>query len=375
MPALIGFAALSVDTAVLATAKAQLQTAADAAALAGAMELVSERRLQNMPPVTDLSTEITAAQTRAVSIAGTRANYALNKQVDAHAGDMTAGYMGINSQTGQYDPFAAIGSAGFNLSKLNSLRVFLYRDDAHGGKVPSFFGFGGRQLTVTSIATIQPYAINGYRSVNSQNANLLPIVLNVSNYNEMIAGTTTDQYRYDPATRAVTKVSDGVPESLLYPVESGNPGNWGTINVGVTSNSTSNLGAQIRYGITPTQLATFPGGKISLDQTDTSTNPSTSYHTFAGDPGISAGIKDDLQSIIGKPVTIPIYDQSGANGNNAWFRVIAFVGVRIMNVDFQGNPKYVIVQPALVHDSTIIADQNNPLPFTSGGALHLQLTK
>ena len=32
---------------------------------------------------------------------------------------------------------------------------------------------------------------------------------------------------------------------------SGSPGNWGTINVGVSNNSTSILGAQIRYGITP----------------------------------------------------------------------------------------------------------------------------
>jgi hypothetical protein len=173
----------------------------------------------------------------------------------------------------------------------------------------------------------------------------------------------------------VTKEQDGVPESLLYPVRSGNPGNWGTIKIGVSNNSTSTLGDQIRYGITPAQLAAFPGGKVSLDQTDTSAVPPTPYHSFDGNPGISAGIKDDLESIIGKPVTIPLYDQSGGNGNNAWFRVIAFVGVRIVNVDFQGNPKYVIVQPALVHDSTIIADQNNPLPFTSGGAVHLQLTK
>ncbi|MEO6807838.1 MAG: pilus assembly protein TadG-related protein [Isosphaeraceae bacterium] len=374
MPALIGFAALSVDTAVLTTAKAQLQTAADAAALAGAMELVSDRRLKNMPPVTDLSTEITAAQTRAVSIAQTKANWALNQQVDAHSGDIAAGNMNLNNQSGQYNPFAPIGLAGFDMSKLNSLQVSLYRDDAHGGKVPSFFGFGSRQLTVTSVATIQPYTITGYRSVNSQNVNLLPIVLNVSNYNDMIAGRTTDQYSYNSAS-GVTQGPDGVPESLLYPVRSGNPGNWGTIKVGVSNNSTSTLGAQIRYGITPAQIATFPGGKISLDQKDTSTNPPTSYHNFGGNPGISAGIKDDLAAIIGKPVTIPIYDQSGGNGNNAWFRVIAFAGVRIVYVNFQGNPKYVIVQTALLSDPSIIADQGSPLPFTSGGAIRLQLTK
>ena len=59
-----------------------------------------------------------------------------------------------------------------------------------------------------------------------------------------------------------------------------------------------------------------------------------------------------LDSIIGKPVTIPLYDQSGGNGNNAWYRVVDFAVVRIVSVNFQGNPKYVIVQPALSYDPT-----------------------
>ena len=89
--------------------------------------------------------------------------------------------------------------------------------------------------------------------------------------------------------RTVTSGADGVTESQLYPVTSGSPGNWGTINVGVSNNSTSVLGAQIRYGITPAQLATFPNSTIALDTTQTP--PSI---TFSGNPGISAGIKDDL---------------------------------------------------------------------------------
>src|SRR5262249_53388623 len=147
----------------------------------------------------------------------------------------------------------------------------------------------------------------------------------------------TDQYAYNPATNTVTPGTDGVYESVLYPVSSGNPGNWGTIKVGVDNNSTSTLGAQIRYGITPAQLATFPNGQIQLDP---STTPPSII--FNGNPGISAGIKDDLESIIGKPVSIPIYDQSDDNGNNAWYRVINFAALRILSVNFQGNPKYVI---------------------------------
>ena len=123
------------------------------------------------------------------------------------------------------------------------------------------------------------------------------------------------------------------------------------------------------YGITPAQLATFPNSTIRLDYG--LTPPSI---TFGGNPGISAGIKDDLASIIGKPVTIPIYDTNGGNGNNAWYRVVQFASVRILSVNFQGNPKYVIVQPALQNDPSAIP--GTPLTsWTSGGLVRVHLAR
>ena len=113
----------------------------------------------------------------------------------------------------------------------------------------------------------------------------------------------------------------------------------------------------------------YPGGQIQLD-----TTLSPPSITMSGNPGISAGISSSLQSIIGKPVTIPIYDQNGGNGNNAWYRVIAFVGVRLLSVNFQGNPKYVIIQPALVTDPTAIRGTPQP-SWKSGGLLVLHLSR
>ena len=149
---------------------------------------------------------------------------------------------------------------------------------------------------------------------------------------------------------------------------SGSPGNWGTINVGVSNNSTSVLGDQIRYGITPAQLATFSNSTIQLDP---SQNPPSI--TFSGDPGISAGIKDDLTAIIGQPRFVPIYDQNGGNGNNAWYRVIAFQPARILSVNFQGNPKYVIIQPCLMNDPTAI--RGTAQSWTAGGQIDVYLSR
>jgi hypothetical protein len=138
--------------------------------------------------------------------------------------------------------------------------------------------------------------------------------------------------------------------------------------VGVSNNSTSTLSSQIQYGITPQQMATFPGGVIQLNA---SLSPPSI--TFSGNPGISAGIKAALNAIIGKPVLVPIYDQNGGNGNNAWYRVIAFQPARILDVNFQGSNKYVIIQPCLMDSPAIIKGEEQA--WTRGGQTDLFLSR
>src|SRR5262245_52943044 len=66
LPVFIGIVALSVDLSVVAVARSQLSCAADAAALAGAMQLASDQRLQGG---TDLTSEMTAANSMATQFA------------------------------------------------------------------------------------------------------------------------------------------------------------------------------------------------------------------------------------------------------------------------------------------------------------------
>jgi Flp pilus assembly protein TadG len=368
LPMFVGLVALSVDLSVVAVARNQLSCAADAAALAGAQKLADDYRLQG---ITNLTSEINAANTAATQFA--QDNLVLNAAPvivananNSTSGDIVVGYLDPNSSTATLDTSSA------SASKYNAVQVTTSRTSDHGGIVPGFFsklmGFQGSSVQVSSTAIAQNYSITGFQSTNSLSANLLPIVLDQTTYQAMINKTTQDQYTWNPATQTVSSGADGITESVLYPVGSGSPGNWGTINVGVSNNSTSTIGAQIRYGITPAQLATFPNSTIQLDTTLT-----PPQITFSGNPGISAGIKDDLTSIIGKPVTIPIYDLNGGNGNNAWYRVIQFACVRILSVNFQGNPKYVIIQPAMVNDPTAIV--GTAQPWTTGGQIVLHLAR
>jgi hypothetical protein len=366
-----------VDVAIITTARAQLKTVADAAAMAGAYQLADNYRVRGG---TNLTTEVSNAQSLAKSTG--QANKVLGQPAviidnpsNSPTGDVVIGAWNPLTHTWSPPPLG-------NILLTNSVMVTARRSSDHTGVVPNYFagvmGYKGTTLNVSSIATVQNYRINGFRSVNSLSANVLPIVLDLATYNKMISNNpalVTDQYAFTPSgynppnSNGVTNGADGIYESVLYPVSSGNSGNWGTVKIGVSNNGTSTLAAQIQYGITPSQLANYPNGTFQLDTTQT-----PAQIQLGGNPGVSAGIKGSVEAIVGKAVSIPIYDQSGGNGNNAWYRVVGFQGVRIMASNFQGNPKYVVVQPALVQDPTAIPGAPQTT-WTSGGMIRVNLTQ
>lgn len=374
-PAVVGLMALSTDVGIIGAAQGQLQTVSDAASLAGAMKLADNRRVQG---ITDLSPLMTAARTQAIAVA--ESNTVLNQPAvlfDNTAndpnGDVVVGYMD------PADPKAAFSTSALFTPLFNSVQVRASRSNDHTGVIPRFFsriwGNTGTPVTVSSTATVQNYPIIGYRTVNNLNAKVLPIALDSTSYANMMSGLTGDQYSYNSTTGAVTSGADGIKENMLYPVTAGLGGNWGTVDIGVTSNSTQTLASQVQNGLTPSQLASFPGGQVLLD-------PSTysSSVTLNGNPGISAGIQSVLLSKIGQVVAIPIYSSSGGTGSNAWYQITTFAAVRIMAVDFKANPKILVVQPALIYDPTAIP-QTDPTQWpagwswTSGGVVRLRLSR
>ncbi len=146
--------------------------------------------------------------------------------------------------------------------------------------------------------------------------------------------------------------SDGIREVKLFPLDGGGngngvtPGNFGTVDIGSSNNSTADIARQILYGPNATDMAHFPNSTLSIG--------SNGYVTLNGDTGISAGVKDELASIIGKPRIIPLYSQVSGNGNNANYRITRFVGVTVLYVKLTGSlaSKHVVVQPIMVVDST-----------------------
>jgi Flp pilus assembly protein TadG len=372
LPPLLGGMALSIDYGILSIAHGQLQIAADAAALAGARQLADNTRVAYS---TDISSEISAAQTLATSVA--QANSVLGAAPVVNSGggggggpsDIVVGYANPSSTP-------ASVSSGASYTLYNAVQVTLSRSGSHGGVIPTFFGgilgITNPDVSVTSIAICQPYTIAGFKSVNSLSAYLLPIVIDSTTYNSMIntngrsASSTSDVYSYNSSTGAVSGGSDGVYESAIFPVGT-TPGNFNTVKIGISSNSTALLSAQISNGISPAQLSSFSGGEIQL-------SASTGTITFGGNPGISAGLQSALSGVIGRAVTVPIYTSVSGVGNNTTYSVSAFGGARVMAVNFSGNPKYLIVQPALVTDPDALpgAPQSG---WTAGGVIQVYLAQ
>ncbi len=208
LPLFIALVALSVDLSVVAVAEGQLRCAADAAALAGAMKLADDYRLQG---ITNLTTEISAANTSATQFA--TANLVLGSAPvivanpsNSTSGDIVVGYLDPSNIN------ATLNTSIATESTWNAVQVTTSRSSNHGGIVPGFFsklmGFQGSTVSVSSTAIAQNYTITGVQGDDTgSNANLLPIVLDQTTYNAMMAGTTQDQYTWNPATQTVTSAA------------------------------------------------------------------------------------------------------------------------------------------------------------------------
>src|SRR5579864_5323702 len=259
LPALMAFMALGVDLGIIAASKAQLQTVADAASLAGAMKLADENRVRGVG-TTNQSSSVLPETSASVAMARSvgQANLVLNSAPVIHDnssnaadGDVVVGYFNPTTHVWAAPPLSSPALS-------NAVLVNASRTSARGSSVPGFFSrvwtYAGTDVKAQSIAVAQNYPINGFKAGSTQNAPMIPITLDYSTYQAMMNRTTTDNYSYDSATNTVSNGPDNIYESHLYPNDTGSPGSWGTLVIGTPNNGTSDLVSQILYGITPQQI-------------------------------------------------------------------------------------------------------------------------
>jgi Flp pilus assembly protein TadG len=336
--------ALAIDLGYLYVAREEMQRSADSAALAAAWDLVDHGALTGNSNVYAMED---SARARAAQYA------ALNQVLRTSPGlaneDVVIGFLPNPS-----DPTATIDASGANSP--NTVWVRVRRTEAQNGKIPFFIanvlGIDSVGAEVEATASLLN-SFKGFQTPSSGNLDLLPFALDQTTWNNFVNGIGTDNWTWNATTGEVQAGSDGIREFNLYPQGTGSPGNRGTVDIGSNNNSTADIARQIVDGISPSDLS-YHGGKLEFN--------SQGQLPLNGDTGISAGVKDELESIKGQPRIIPIFSTVTGPGNNAMYTIVQFVGIRIMEVKLTGSQssKRVIVQPA-----NIVARGGIPSP-TSG---------
>ena len=341
---MMAMTAFAVDLGYLCVARNELQRAADASAAAACYELVNEEGPQGYNNFTAMSADARAAAVQYASL-----NPVMKQSLALGTNDVEVGYIANPS-----DPNSAFLTD--SASPPNAVRIHLLKTSAQNGQLPLFFGkvLGMSQVNGQADATAAlVYNFSGFQAPSDgSNLDILPFALDVETWDALMAGNASDNYSYNPATGAITEGSDGIKEVNLYPQGTGSPGNRGTVDVGSSNNSTADLSRQILHGVNANDLS-YLGGKIEFN------NEGKLY--LNGDTGISAGVKDELTSIIGQPKIIPIFSSVSGPGNNATYTIVKFVGVRVTYVKLTGgmSSKALIIQPAVIR-------AKGGIPSTSG---------
>lgn len=334
---LVALMAYTMDFGNIQVARSELRRSADAAAMASCWEMF-DHQVQNQS-ASGLESDVreTANQLAFQNTVGRDAMH-------FGAGDVEMGAYYVN-QPGQLDMSDA--------SAFNAVRVTLRRQQGSNGELPLFFGaLHGREsqsLNVSATAAMLNTIEGFYAPGNSsENLGMMPIALDLPSWLEVINHSTDDDFTF--TNGQVGSGSDGLYETNLYPKGTGLPGNRGTVDIGSAGNSTADISRQLISGISAQDFADL-GKPFQLDE--------SGELDLNGDTGISAGIKDELASLIGKTRIIPIYNAASGNGNNAMFTIVRFEGVRILDVKLTGHKKNkrVIIQPAKIVARGAIIDR------------------
>ncbi len=342
MVATVAAAVFAVEIGRMGIIQSELQRAADAGALAAAWNLADEFNQGE-----EAEDAIGSARTTAQVMVGNNVVRGVTPLLDANSGNETSGDI-------VFGRFTEFGNASADISPMmsdqtNAVMVRVHKDELRNGTtelgLARFLGVSnfGTNATATA-AWIRE--VRGFNSPkDDETLGILPFAVKKTVWDNYLAGVGTDNWSWKSRTQSVVAGPDGILELNIYPANTASSGNFGTVDIGSSNNSTADLKRQISEGVSAADLAHL-GGKLELGANGTL--------SLNGDTGISASMKDELSQIIGKPRVILIYSSVSGNGNNAYFTIVKFVGIRITEVKLTGNPKRIMVQQAAATMKSVI---------------------
>lgn len=334
---MLAMVAFAVDVGYVLSVKEELQRTADATALAAVWDYGKHMADKVDYQTSESNARQTAQQYATCNVIANGGPLLDQNSSNSANGDLVFGF--VNDF---YHPQMTTGNAS-STKPYNAVRVLVRRDSGLNGEAPLFFGrlFGltGTPLQAEATAALIR-DVKGFSTPhNGENLDLLPYALDLETWESWMAGTGDDDWYWNSESKSISPGSDGWLEVNLFPQGTGSPGNRGTVDIGSSNNSTSDIARQILYGINAADMA-YMGGSLAFD--------ASGKLYLNGDTGISAGVKDELAAIKGQPRCIPIFSEVSSPGNNATYTIVKWMGIRIMDVKLTGpmSKKHVTIQAA-----------------------------
>ena len=363
MVVLVAMVAFSVDLGYICRVQAELQNAADAAALAGAQQamlasVASDDDTENLAQAT-----IAAATAKAQEYAERHqaGGITLTLPVD----DIVVGY-----QQSPGSDAVLPWSRGERVP--NCVQVTTRRDDSANGSLALFFapmlGTKSSNLAATAVAAFdtQRYRVTGFQSSpTGPHGKLLPIAIRLETWEGFMAGGTSpsgsrrDDYILtltlpnspEQAPDNVSMGSDDIPELRGTGNWSLEPNDFGLLQFDASANSysTEDAAAWIRSGPSSSDLGGF--GPNGIEAT-----PDQPLQIPAGPPW-GHSLVDDLNAVVGQPRIVPLYASRSGYAWQGRYSIVGFAGVSVVKADpLLWNRVRIVLQPTIVIDPTATVD-------------------
>lgn len=347
-----GGVALVLDRLWLSAADSELQTAANAAALAAANMIADEEILK-----VDFDAEVWAKQVRQKAEEVARQNLVAGRSpvvnTDPHR-DVRLGRPVVDELTGQvtyietdYDP--------------SSIMVTAHRDRSTGNPVSLFMPYLTGQphgdVTAMAEASISNH-ISGVRPLDRANVPLWPLAILESNGSQLDdwlsaieAGQGEDNLGWNRERHELIDEGDGLPEMRLTTGKDQQPGNLFLVDLG-TDLYDDDLSLQFEKGFTWKHLEDF-GSELNFTAGPFSLTASSD---LLGTP------VDYLQNQIGHTRIVLLYQRQADSGNNRYQTIQAtrLVAIRLLAVHKSYEEIELIVQPTVIATRTAVLAEADP---------------
>jgi len=353
--------AFALDLGMIQLSKSELQNAADAAALAGAAQLLDEDFLDGTK---DQSDDIVDSRDFAQSFAGQ--NYAAGRflSIDRNDSNDPNGGVLVGYLADPKDLNSPMETDG--VPEYNSVQVRAELAQVINGPLAlfcgAFLGMDEVEIGADSTATMDDRII-GFRITGDERLPLLPFTINVNLWDQGFPGDPIGASAFHFPIFQMFRLLAGISchwtsqdVLQLYPNYPGEQGNFGTLDIGPEDNSTAEIIDQILYGPTVEDIA-YIGGLV-LEQNDSD----VFIKWLQGDTGVSTAIQSAVNTIKGQPRLIPLHRSYCGTGNNMMYEVVRFAGVKVVNVQMTGALAYrhIDVVPCQVTTPTAVVHPQGP---------------